>query len=108
MNPRSRNAGFTISKKDLHNIYSGRKRAQKPYEVFAKLYPETVEEAKERRCDEEGIEGRQKLAVWHEVAKQLYDSATEDQLEAVRIEMNHELGAESGDSPGSYLRFVFA
>ncbi|KAJ3499343.1 hypothetical protein NMY22_g19522 [Coprinellus aureogranulatus] len=53
MNPRSRNAGFTISKKDLHSIYNTRTRVLKPYEVYAKLYQREVEEAKRKRCEED-------------------------------------------------------
>lgn len=111
MNPRSRNAGFTISKKDLHSIYNGRTRVPKPYEAFAKLYPDAVEEEKEKRCKEGGIKGRQKLSVWHEAAKELYQSATEEQMKAVKDELGESvlIDPEDGpESPKTYLRFVFA
>ncbi|KAJ3540639.1 hypothetical protein NMY22_g4214 [Coprinellus aureogranulatus] len=109
MNPRSRNAGFTISKKDLQTIYHARTRVLKPYEVFAKLFPREVEELKKRRCEEGGVKGRHQLSVWHEVAKELYQGASEMQLQAVRKEMSDgptSDGEESHDSPKSYLRYM--
>jgi hypothetical protein len=114
MNPRSRNAGYTISKKDLHNIYHGRTRILKPYEIFAKLYPVEVEDEKKRRCDAGGIGGRQQLSVWHEAAKDLYRQATDEQIDAVEKEVekhaNNAAPMEMDEAPGSpraFLRFVF-
>ncbi|KAJ3530929.1 hypothetical protein NMY22_g8373 [Coprinellus aureogranulatus] len=109
MNPRSRNAGFTITKKDLHSIYNARTRTLKPYEVFAKLYPKAVEEAKKKKCDAEGIHWRQQLSAWHEVAKEPYQNATQAQLEAVRREGESDSNSEAEDaseSPQNYLRYL--
>ncbi|KAJ3500490.1 hypothetical protein NMY22_g19246 [Coprinellus aureogranulatus] len=55
LNPRSRNAGTVLSKKDLHTIYSARTRSAKPYEVFAKLYSQQVDDEKRKRCEANGI-----------------------------------------------------
>ncbi|KAJ3537106.1 hypothetical protein NMY22_g5737 [Coprinellus aureogranulatus] len=109
MNPRSRNAGFTISKKDLHSIYNTRTRVLKPYEVYAKLYQREVEEAKRKRCEEEGIKGRQQLSVWHEVARELYLNAPEERVQAVKREMsdNSSSDTEEGpEAPKTYLRYL--
>ncbi|KAJ3506734.1 hypothetical protein NMY22_g17154 [Coprinellus aureogranulatus] len=108
MNPRSRNAGFTITKKDLHTIYHSRTRVLKPYEAFAKLYPQQVEELKKKRCEEGGIRGRQQLSVWHDVAKDLYRNATKEQVEAVRRELNNGPSDAEDDpeSPRTYLRYL--
>lgn len=107
MNPRSRNAGYNISKKDLRTIYTGRTRVAKPYEVFAKLYPREVEELRDQRCLTEGITGRQQLRVWHEVARELFSQASEEQLAAVEKEIQGE-AEEVSETPQTYLRFVFA
>ncbi|KAJ3524945.1 hypothetical protein NMY22_g10781 [Coprinellus aureogranulatus] len=109
MNPRSRNTGCTISKKDLHNIYSGRSRVAKPYKVFAKLYPDKIEAEKRDRCETQGIKGRQQITVWHEVAKEMYQDATSAELEAVRKELEggeDSEGEGSPESPATYLRYL--
>ncbi|KAJ3508441.1 hypothetical protein NMY22_g16618 [Coprinellus aureogranulatus] len=115
MNPRSRNAGGSISKKDLNLIYNGRTRGKKPYEVFAKLFQKQVEAEKNTRCEAQGIKGRAQLAVWHEVAKDLYGSATEEQLADVKREMNaayeekislEQAAEEAPGSPSAYLRYL--
>lgn len=109
MNPRSRNAGFTLSKKELHSIYNSRTRVLKPYEVFAKLYPDEVEKRKREECERKGVKGRQQLSVWQEVAKDLYEAASEEKKEAVRKQLHDDVdseGEESGTSPKSYMRLV--
>ncbi|KAJ3528740.1 hypothetical protein NMY22_g9283 [Coprinellus aureogranulatus] len=107
MNPRSRNAGSTITKKDLRTIYSGRTRAPKPYEVFAQIYSEEVDQEKETRCEAGGINGRQKLNVWQEVSRELYDSASTEQKDAVRkaMEQRNE-DEEDAQTPTQYLRYL--
>ncbi|KAJ3526582.1 hypothetical protein NMY22_g10106 [Coprinellus aureogranulatus] len=115
MNPRSRNAGGSITKKDLNLIYNGRTRGRKPYEVFAKLYQTQVEAEKSARCESQGIKGRAQLAVWHEVAKDLYKAATEEQLTEVKKAMDAATESKGGlepstedvaGSPSTYLRYL--
>lgn len=92
MNPRSRSSRGTsisrVTKKDLHLIYNGRTRGNKPYEVFAKLYASKVDAEKIARCEAQKIKGRQQLAVWHEVAKELYQSAGSEEIAAVNKEIS--------------------
>lgn len=108
MNPRSRNAGFTLSKKDLHIIYNGRTHVSKPYEVFARLYPTTVEDLKKKRCELHGITGRKQLTVWHEVAKELYQNATQEQIDTVKREMEgDEEAVDETSTAKTYQRSVF-
>ncbi|KAJ3515887.1 hypothetical protein NMY22_g14333 [Coprinellus aureogranulatus] len=92
---------------------------RKPYEIFAKLYHSQVDSEKSTRCDAQGIKGRSQLAVWHEVAKEMYGSATEEQLAEVKREMDAanevkdtrseltgEKATESPSSPSTYLRYL--
>ncbi|KAJ3505827.1 hypothetical protein NMY22_g17440 [Coprinellus aureogranulatus] len=112
MNPRSRTAsGAALTRKDLHSIYNGRTRRSIPYEVYARLYPEEVEKARDDRCEEKGLDGRQKLRIWHEVAKELYSSTSADKKEAVRIAMLDEEKEEASvhslaSTPAEYNRYL--
>ncbi|TEB29359.1 hypothetical protein FA13DRAFT_1865527 [Coprinellus micaceus] len=108
LSPRSRSAGSVITKKDLQSIYCGRTRNRKPYEVFAKLYSKEVDEAKEARCEAQGITGRKRLSVWQSVSKELYDSSSREKKEAVRkaIEKEDLQEWESADAPIQYLRYL--
>ncbi|KAJ3540087.1 hypothetical protein NMY22_g4449 [Coprinellus aureogranulatus] len=110
LNPRSRNSGTVLSKKDLRNIYHGRTRVLKPYEAFAKLYPMEVEVEKKSRCAALGISGRDTLTIWHEAARDLYKAATPEQLEAIRNRMvNDREGVDSSseeDHGREYSRYI--
>ncbi|KAJ3531020.1 hypothetical protein NMY22_g8325 [Coprinellus aureogranulatus] len=109
LSPRSRSAGAAISKKDLHSIYNGRTRNHKPYEIFAKLYSQDVEAEKARRCEVDNIMGRKIINVWQDVAKEMYSSATEEQLEAVKKQMCEEEVTTVEDtvaSPEEYQRYL--
>ncbi|KAJ3542547.1 hypothetical protein NMY22_g3475 [Coprinellus aureogranulatus] len=108
LNPRSRNAGTVLSKKDLHTIYSARTRSAKPYEVFAKLYSQQVDDEKCKRCEANGVTGHQTLAVWHEVAKDLFDGATDEQKEEVKRKLEAVDPDSEGPakSPAGYLRYL--
>ncbi|TEB19503.1 hypothetical protein FA13DRAFT_1718722 [Coprinellus micaceus] len=106
MNPRSRNAGSKISKKDPQAIYNNRSRTLKAYEVYAKLNPQKIDDEEKLRCELGGASGRGQLSIWHEVAKDLFEKAGEEEREAVEREMNGD--AESDDygespSPESYM-----
>lgn len=48
-------------------------------------------------CTAEGIEGRQRLKVWHRVCKNLWNNATPEQKEAVFEKMKEDAEKESDD-----------
>jgi hypothetical protein len=72
------------------------------------LYSKEVDEAKEARCEAQGITGRKRLSVWQSVSKELYDSSSREKKEAVRkaIEKEDLQEWESADAPIQYLRSV--
>lgn len=72
------------------------------------MFPDQVEDAKKIRCEELGVKGRQQLTVWHEVARELYQAATPEEMDAVKKEMNETSSdsEESSSTPQTYMRFV--
>ncbi|KAF5326498.1 hypothetical protein D9611_000779 [Ephemerocybe angulata] len=108
-NPRSRNNTVSVSPKLLKDIYTPRTRGLKAYETFAKLYPEKVSAALDKRCEEDGIEKSKKVSRWHSVCKDLYSKATEEEIQAVeeRIADDAEEEEESEEGePETYHRFL--
>lgn len=100
-NPRSRNTTTAVTKKDLKSIYQKtRTRGQKSYEIFAKLYRDTVDPIVEEACRVQGITGKAKLPVWHKTASTLWKKASHDQVEAVKAEMGREKDQEDSDDEG--------
>lgn len=87
-NPRSRNTANAVTKKDLKNIYQpNRTRGHKSYEIFAKLFRDTVDPIVEEACRVQGITGRGKLPVWHKVASGLWRNASQEQIDAVNAQI---------------------
>ncbi|KAF5316976.1 hypothetical protein D9611_003466 [Ephemerocybe angulata] len=109
-NPRSRNNTVSVSPKLLKDIYTPRTRGLKAYETFAKLYPEKVSAALDKRCEEDGIEKSKKVSRWHSVCKDLYSKATEEEIQAVeeRIadDAEEEEENEAEGEPETYHRFL--
>ncbi|KAJ3494013.1 hypothetical protein NMY22_g20133 [Coprinellus aureogranulatus] len=94
-NPRSRNTSSAVTKKDLKSIYHrGRTRSHKNYEVFAKLYRDTVEPIVEEACRVQGVSGKSKLPVWHKTAARLWRNASQEQIEAVNAQIESEAGRD--------------
>lgn len=111
MNPRSRNTGSVLTKKDLRNIYQGPHRTHKPYKVFARIYSEDVERAKIAHCKVEGISGRRTLNVWQDVSRKLYEAASEDRRDAMKKAiqeeaMGEDMDTDNAETPNQYLRLV--
>ncbi|KAF6750500.1 hypothetical protein DFP72DRAFT_1072211 [Ephemerocybe angulata] len=82
-NIRSRRLAVSIPKRILKSIYSPHTRGLKAYEAYSKLYPEEVKAVLDARCEEEGIKGKRKLQFWHIVCKDLYATASDEQLKAI-------------------------
>lgn len=111
-NPRSRNASKAVTKKDLKDIYQkSRTRGQKSYEVFAKLYRETVDPIVEESCRVQGISGKGKLPVWHKTAAAMWRKATQEQIDAVDAYIDDQADRDkdqdeddepTGESPETY------
>lgn len=98
-NPRSRNTTTAVTKKDLKTIYyPSRKRGHKSYEIFAKLYPETVDAIVEEMCRVQGVTGKAKLPIWHKVVSGLWSKATREQVDAVNARIESEAGEKDHDS----------
>ncbi|KAJ3502640.1 hypothetical protein NMY22_g18519 [Coprinellus aureogranulatus] len=94
-NPHSRNTSNAVTKKDLRNIYQqGRTRGHKSYEVFAKLYRDTVDPIVEEACRVQGVSGKAKLPVWHKTASRLWRNASQEQIDAVNAQIEREAGRD--------------
>jgi hypothetical protein len=85
---RSRNTSTTVTSRDIKEVYaeSGTRQA-KEYEIFVKLNPDIFGPLYEAECKRQGLVGRSKLSVWHKVAGELWDQATEDQKKAVQAHL---------------------
>ncbi|KAJ2935837.1 hypothetical protein H1R20_g1257, partial [Candolleomyces eurysporus] len=80
------------------NIIYEKDRRKKPYEKFAELYPDDVENEYRDACAEENKTGKECLPVWTRVAKSKWKNATPEQVKAVEDALDaDEKGKESGD-----------
>ena len=72
------------------------------------MYAKEVDAVKEARCEAEGIKGREKLIVWQDVSKELYDAASAERKDAVRKRIENEdlEDLEKANTPVHYLRLV--
>lgn len=90
-NPRSRNTTTAVTKKDLKSIYhQSRTRGHKSYEVFARLFRDTVDPVVEEACRVQGVTGKEKLPVWHKTASRMWKNASPEQVAAVNAQISSE------------------
>ena len=87
-------------------------RAAKEYEIFVKRNPDVFQPIYDAECASKGVSGRGKLPVWHKIAKELWDEATEEQ----KLEVHEEIAAMKVDTevdeadpstPEEYQKRVF-
>ncbi|TEB31117.1 hypothetical protein FA13DRAFT_1852294 [Coprinellus micaceus] len=97
-------ATMARQQQDLQKIYHGRTQGKKPYEVFAKIFHKKVDDEKNARCQVQGVKGREQLGVWHEVAKELYQNASAEELEAVKEELAAHASKGERSLSHSYLK----
>ncbi|KAJ3507628.1 hypothetical protein NMY22_g16876 [Coprinellus aureogranulatus] len=106
-NPCSQNTTNAVTKKDLKSIYKpNRTRGHKSYEVFAKLYRDTVNPIVKEACRVQSVGRTGRLPIWHKVAARLWRNASEEQISAVNAQMEveavrdrNEGGSEGSENP---------
>ncbi|KAJ2926544.1 hypothetical protein H1R20_g10550, partial [Candolleomyces eurysporus] len=86
-NNRSRNTSNKVTSKEMKDIYSVGTRNAKRYEVFVKQNPDIFQPEYEAQCTLQGASGRDKLMIWHKVAKAVWEKATGEQRVAVESEL---------------------
>ncbi|KAJ2914680.1 hypothetical protein MD484_g5746, partial [Candolleomyces efflorescens] len=99
-NTRSRNTSYTVTPKEMKDIYASGTRGAKEYEGFVKQYPDIFLPAYEAECANQGAEGRARLSIWHKIAKELWAKATDEQKEAVQSRLNAAKQAMSTEEQG--------
>lgn len=91
----------------MRDIYASGTRSAKEYEVFVKLNHDVFNLEYEAECTRRGVTGRDKLPIWHKVAGELWEKATEEQKEAVQAELaraREEADDDDPSTPGDYQK----
>jgi uncharacterized protein YfaA (DUF2138 family) len=78
----------------MKDIYNSGTRSAKEYEVFVKLNSDTFQPAYKAECIRQGASGRAQLPIWHKVAAELLEKATEEQKAAVQSQIAADKEAE--------------
>ncbi|KAJ2932248.1 hypothetical protein H1R20_g4856, partial [Candolleomyces eurysporus] len=94
-NNRSRNTSNKVTSKEMKDIYSAGTRNAKKYELFVKQNPDIFQPKYEAECTRQGASGRDKLMIWHKVAREVWEEATGEQRVAVEVEL---VTAQQGDT----------
>ncbi|RXW14658.1 hypothetical protein EST38_g11196, partial [Candolleomyces aberdarensis] len=107
---RSRNTSNTVTAKEMKDIYNSGTRGPKKYEVFAKLNSDAFQPAYKAECLHQGASGRSKLPIWHKVAAELLEHATEEQKAAIHAQIaadRAEMAAEEQNplTPSDYQKY---
>ncbi|RXW15646.1 hypothetical protein EST38_g10204 [Candolleomyces aberdarensis] len=108
-NGRSRNTTHTVTSKQMREIYAGGTRTGKEYEVYVKMYPGAFQPAYDAECSRICATGRAKLAVWHKIAKEVWENASDEEKSAVQAQLildKEAVASEEQDpsSPDDYQR----
>jgi hypothetical protein len=94
----------------MKDVYSSGSRNAKEYEVFVKMNPGLFQPVYQEDCERQGASGRDKLAIWHKVAGELWEKSTEESKVAVRAEIAAAKEAKSEDdnscTPSDYQKYV--
>jgi hypothetical protein len=87
----------------MREIYAGGTRTGKEYEVYVKMYPGVFQPAYDAECSRIGATGRAKLAVWHKIAKEVWENASDEEKSAVQAQIivDREAAASEEQDPSS-------
>ena len=95
----------------MRDIYAGGTRTGKEYEVYVKMYPEVFQPAYDAECARLNATGRSKLTVWHKIAKEVWENASDEEKTAVQAQLildKEAITAEEEDpsTPDDYQKYV--
>lgn len=95
----------------MREIYSGGTRTGKEYEVYVKMYPNSFQPVYDAECDRLDATGRAKLTVWHKIAKEVWENASDEEKNAVQAQLVLDKEASTAEeedpiTPDDYQRYA--
>ncbi|KAJ2927456.1 hypothetical protein H1R20_g9638, partial [Candolleomyces eurysporus] len=110
-NGRSRNTTHTVTSKQMREIYTAGTRTGKEYEVYVKMYPDVFQPAYDAECARLSANGRAKLTVWHRIAKEVWENASDEEKAAVQAQLILDREASTAEeedpcTPDDYQKYV--
>ncbi|RXW13409.1 hypothetical protein EST38_g12446 [Candolleomyces aberdarensis] len=109
-NSRSRNTTHTVTSRQMRDIYASGTRNSKEYEIYVKMYPGIFQPAYEAECTRLSVCGRAKLSIWHKIAREVWEDATDEEKAAVQAQLILDKEANATEeedpcTPSDYQKF---
>ncbi|RXW17172.1 hypothetical protein EST38_g8681 [Candolleomyces aberdarensis] len=71
----------------MKEIYASGTRNSKEYEIYVKMYPDIFQPAYKAECVRLSVSGRAKLSIWHKMAREMWENASDEEKAAVQAQL---------------------